>query len=400
MARVPLSERAIIGVVGAVQFVNILDFMMVMPLGPDFAVELGVDPNHLGIIGGAYTAAAAVGGVIGAFVLDRFDRRRALGLCIMGLALGTAAGALAWDLWSIVAARVLAGLFGGPATAVALSIIADRVPPERRGRAMGAVMGAFSVASVLGVPAGLEAARLFGWRAPFVGVAVLALAIASAAQLALPTMTGHLQGPRHKLELSALFARRPVVLSYLLVALTFGSSFALVPNFSAFIQGNLGLPREQLSFLYLIGGAISFGSMRLAGIAADRVGSARVGTVGYLAFAVVCTLGFVMVPPPVTVFVIFPAFMIAQTSRNVAQQSLLTKVPRPHERAGFMSLQSAVSHLASAVGAIGSAALLTPGPGVSLVGVPRLALMVIGISALSVPLLFSVERSLPTTPTR
>ncbi|MCC7108835.1 MAG: MFS transporter, partial [Deltaproteobacteria bacterium] len=92
-----------IGVVGAVQFVNILDFMMVMPLGPDFAVELGVDPNHLGVIGGAYTAAAAVGGVIGAFVLDRFDRRRALGLCMMILALGTAAGALAWDLPSMVA---------------------------------------------------------------------------------------------------------------------------------------------------------------------------------------------------------------------------------------------------------------------------------------------------------
>lgn len=389
-----------IGVVGAVQFVNILDFMMVMPLGPDFAVELGVDPNHLGVIGGAYTAAAAVGGVIGAFVLDRFDRRRALGLCMMGLALGTAAGALAWDLPSMVAARLLAGLFGGPATAVALSIIADRVPPERRGRAMGAVMGAFSVASVLGVPAGLEAARLFGWRAPFLGVAGLALVITGAALLALPTMTDHLQGPRHKLDLPALVASRRVVLSYLLVAVTFGSSFALVPNFSAFIQGNLGMPREQLSILYLIGGAISFGSMRLAGIAADRVGSARVGTVGYLAFAAVGFVGFVLVPPPVSVFLIFPAFMIAQTSRNVAQQSLLSKVPRPQERAGFMSLQSAVSHLASAVGAIGSAALLTPGPGVSLVGMPRLALIVIGVSALSVPLLFSVERSLLPPPAR
>ena len=55
-----VSERAIIAVVGAVQFVNILDFMMVMPLGPDFAKSLSIPESHLGYIGGAYTASASV----------------------------------------------------------------------------------------------------------------------------------------------------------------------------------------------------------------------------------------------------------------------------------------------------------------------------------------------------
>ena len=35
------SERAVILLVAMVQFVNILDFMMVMPMGPDFAAALG-----------------------------------------------------------------------------------------------------------------------------------------------------------------------------------------------------------------------------------------------------------------------------------------------------------------------------------------------------------------------
>jgi hypothetical protein len=42
------QESSIIAVVGAIQFVNILDFMMVMPLGPDFATELGIPTSHLG----------------------------------------------------------------------------------------------------------------------------------------------------------------------------------------------------------------------------------------------------------------------------------------------------------------------------------------------------------------
>ena len=72
---------------GAVQFVNVLDFMMVMPLGPDFAKDLGIPLSHLGYIGGAYTASASVAGVAGAFFLDRFDRRQALVVALLGLRL-------------------------------------------------------------------------------------------------------------------------------------------------------------------------------------------------------------------------------------------------------------------------------------------------------------------------
>jgi len=38
------------------------------------------------------------------------------------------------------------------------------------------VMGAFSIASILGVPAGLELARRGGWRLPFIAVGVLGAA--------------------------------------------------------------------------------------------------------------------------------------------------------------------------------------------------------------------------------
>src|SRR5438552_4056436 len=186
----PASERKIIVLLAAVSFVNILDFMMVMPLGPDFAGALGIPTSRLGVIGGSYTAAAAVAGLLGSLFLDRFDRRKALALAMLGLVTGTAVGGLARGFGTLVAARALAGMFGGPATSVGLSILADVVPPERRGKAMGAVMGAFSAASVLGVPAGLELARHGSWRTPFFAVAGLGLLVVGCAIFFMPRLRG------------------------------------------------------------------------------------------------------------------------------------------------------------------------------------------------------------------
>ncbi len=60
-----VSERLIILVISAAQFVNVLDFVIVMPLGPDFARDLGIGTSQLPLVGSAYTAAAAVAGLVG-----------------------------------------------------------------------------------------------------------------------------------------------------------------------------------------------------------------------------------------------------------------------------------------------------------------------------------------------
>jgi predicted MFS family arabinose efflux permease len=394
-----LNERTIVGLIGAVQFVNILDFMMVMPLGPDFAEGLGIPASQLGLIGGSYTAAAAVSGIAAAFFLDRFDRRSALALAMLGLVFGTAAGALATDMTTLVGARVVAGLFGGPATSVALSIIADVIPAERRGRAMGAVMGAFSAASVLGVPAGLELARIGGWRAPFIGVALLGFVVNILGYRLLPPLRLHLEGrrpgpPRHQTVqgLLHIFARPLALFAYAALGLSMMSAFSLIPNISAHLQQNLHYPREHLGVLYLVGGTVSFVSMRLTGRFVDKIGGARVNAAGVLAFAGITWLGFVMPYPPVPIVLIFAAFMVAQTTRNVALTTLLSRVPDPQERAGFMSVQSTVQHLAAAAGAILSSRILHDGPEGMILGVPGLALFAIVLALVTPPLVFLVER--------
>ncbi|MCC7535465.1 MAG: MFS transporter [Deltaproteobacteria bacterium] len=391
------AELQIVLLIAGVQFVNILDFVMVSPLGPELAEQLAIPTSHLGFVGGSYTAAAAVSGLAGAFVLDRFDRRPALTLCMIGLVLGTAAGALATGFGTLLAARVLAGFFGGPATSLALSVISDIIPAERRGRAMGAVMAAFSVASVLGVPAGLVLAQLGGWRLPFVGVAALGAVAALAIWLVLPSMTGHQRSAPTTSPLAAMLdlVRRPtVVLSYAMTVTTTMGAFALIPNLAAYFQYNLHFPRQDLWILYGIGGVTSFAAVRLFGFAVDRVGAFHVGLVGSVVLAAVLYLGYVSDPPAIPILVMFVGFMLAMSTRNVAYQTLTSRVPNPDERAQFMSLQSALQHVASAIGAFASSQVLSERADHSLVGLQAVALFSLVLTATLPLFMWLVERRL------
>jgi predicted MFS family arabinose efflux permease len=389
------SERAVIFLIGAVQFINILDFVMVMPLGPDFAAGLGIAPSHIGTIGAAYTAAGSVAGVAGSYFLDRFDRRKALAVAMLGLVLATAAGGMATGLTSLLVARALAGLFGGPATSLALSIVADLIPVERRGRAMGAVMGAFSVASVLGVPMALKVARWTDWRMPFFLVAGLGLLVVAGAIFYLPPMRGHLEAERrraHPVSVRELFTRTDVLLSYTMTALLNAGGFLIIPNISAYVQYNLGYPREELESIYFVGGLVSFVTLRLAGKAVDRLGSFRVGTVGTMMFLATLYLTFIHLPVGVPLVAVFACFFLSNGVRNVAYSTLTSRVPEQAIRARFMSFQSAVQHLGAAAGAFISSRVLTDLPDGKLGGMTQVVLLSMAFTLTLPVLFFLVER--------
>jgi predicted MFS family arabinose efflux permease len=395
-SRPAVSERAVIFLIGAVQFVNILDFVMVMPLAPYFSGSLGIDSAHIGIVAGSYTAAASIAGLVGGYFLDRFDRRKALAVCMLGLVLATASAGLATGLYSMVGARVLAGIFGGPATSLALAIIADLIPVERRGKAMGAVMAAFSVAQVVGQPLSLKAAALGGWRAPFLGVAAMGLMVVIVAIFFLPPVRGHLEKgdrPAHAVGVWELLSRRDVRLSYLMSALVMMSGFIIIPNIPAYVVHNLGFPLGDLWKLYLVGGVASFITLRLTGPRVDRYGAFRVGTVGALLGVLLTYVGFVNYPVWLSMYVLFIGFMVAMGIRNVSYNTLTSRVPENAVRARFMSLQSAISHMSSALAsAVFAPMILRTLPDESLVGMEHVAQVSMALALCVPPMLFIVER--------
>lgn len=391
-----ISSGRIILIAGLIQFVNVTDFMMVMPLGPDFAKALGIPLHDIGIVGGAYTLSAAIVGLISALYLDQYARKKALIFCLLGLTMATLLGALVWDKTGMVVARMIAGAFGGPLTSLSVSLVADWVAPAKRGRAMGKVMGGFALASVLGVPFGLELARLVSWHAPFVITGLFGLGVSALVWRILPyypplEKAKPLAQRAH--ELGMMIRSRLALNAYAVIGMVTFGGFLIIPNISGHLQENLHYPREYIALLYLLGGALSFFGMRFAGKLVDRTCATHTAWLFTAALTVAIATGFIFYPTIVPVPVIFALFMVSSSGRMVCVQTLSSKIPSPEHRGAFMSIQSAVMHFASAAGAYCSSRILTEHAGV-LLNIPIIGYVSLAC-ALTVPcLLWLAERQL------
>ena len=72
------SERTLLLLLACVQFTHIMDFMVMMPLGPQLMRELNISAASFGHIISAFAITAGVVGLAMAPYADRFDRKKVL----------------------------------------------------------------------------------------------------------------------------------------------------------------------------------------------------------------------------------------------------------------------------------------------------------------------------------
>jgi predicted MFS family arabinose efflux permease len=404
------NERRVVWTVALVQLMNMLDFMIVMPLGDDFSRSLGIPPSDVGYVAGAYTAAAFTSGLIGSQFLDRFCRKRVLLVAMIGLAIGTVMSGLATGLTTLIAARLIAGTFGGPATATSLAIVADVVPVERRGRAMAIVMTGFSVASVIGLPLGLMIARTGSWRTPLFFLGGLVVATTALVAWTMPRLVGHLERKGRHTPALELLGRREIMLGLATTGCVMFSVFSLVPHIPTYLMSNLGFPRARYELLYLVGGLASFVLLQVSGRGVDKRGTVPMITIGTALAVSAIALGFLREPPLGTewlagdwrfapIVISFVVFMGSGSFRGVAQSTLSTRLPAPHERAQYMSLQSAVQHAAATLGSFVTASMLVTDSHTKQIEPMWLVAVISIVAAIGAPIcLAACERALANKP--
>src|SRR6476620_7973683 len=130
-------EQSVLFILTAVHFTSIVDFIIVMPLGPVLMPQLHIGPREFGLIVSSYTFAAGAAGLVASAIVDRFDRKTTFMVLYSGFLLGTLLCGFAPNYQALVAARFATGTFGGILNGVAMAIIGDVFPEHRRGRATG-----------------------------------------------------------------------------------------------------------------------------------------------------------------------------------------------------------------------------------------------------------------------
>jgi predicted MFS family arabinose efflux permease len=358
----PINERLLLLVLAAIQFTTIVDFLIIMPLGPQYMRVFGVTPGQFGLIVSAYAISAGIAGIAAGFFLDRFDRKRALLALYAGFTGGTLFCALAPSYPLLVAARVVAGAFAGVAGGLIMAIIGDVVPEARRGAAMGLVMSSFAVASICGVPSGLFLASRLDWHVPFLVLAVLSAIILGAAARVMPSLRGHLlpaAGERPAARMLAVLMRADHQRALLFMAVLTCTGFLVFPYIANYMVANVGLTEQQLPLIYLAGGVCTIFSMNWVGRWADRAGKLRVFTLASLS-AILPIVALTNLPraPLLAAIATSTLLMVCMSGRMVPAMALITASIESSYRGGFMSINSSVQQFAAGLAAYASGQIM------------------------------------------
>jgi predicted MFS family arabinose efflux permease len=272
-----------------------------------------------------------------------------------GFLIGTLLCGLANTYELLMIARIFTGLFGGVLGAVILAIVGDVIPFNRRGQAMGFVMAAFSIASVLGVPFGLRIANQFGWNTPFLLLAFLALPVQFFIFKFVPNLSTHTQAGKQVQVLQVIKnitsspnQRKAITL---MMVVMFGH-FSIIPFLSPYMVSNVGFTEGQLEQIYFFGGLSTIIASPLIGKLADRIGKLKVFTI-FVSISIIPVL-FITNMPRVDIWITLIAtsvFFAVSSGRFIPAQAMVTATVDPQNRGSFMSIVSSMQQLSAGLAA-------------------------------------------------
>lgn len=359
------GERRFLFTLAGIQFTYILGFMIMMPLGPQFIRELDITTGQFSLLLASYTFSAAIFNLLATTYIDRFDRRTLMLVLYAMFLVVTVACGIAPDFPTLLLGRAAAGATGGLLGAMVQIMVADVIPYERRGRAMGIVMAAMSVSAVAGVPIGLALANAIpslGWRAPFffsTGAIAIMLAVS---WRVLPSLTSHLGQTRERNVFAHVFrlATDPnYIKAFLFILLLMMGSFSVTPYVPLYLTMNLGLPESFITLVYLCGGAANFATMQVIGRLSDKHGKLRTYSwVAFLSFIPVLTTTHLFPMSSWIILVNSTFFFILVSGRMGPAMALISAVPPPQTRGTFMGLVYSVQMLSFSLASLTSGLII------------------------------------------
>jgi len=339
---------------------------MIAGLLPALARDLNVGLPAAGQLVTAFSLAYAIGAPVMAVLTAHLERRRLLAVAMAGFSIANLLAAVAPGYGGLLAARLLLALSAASFMPAASGYAAALGGLERRGRALSMVTNGLTLAIIAGVPLGVLIGQGFGWRATFLGVAVLASLSLLGIIVRLPSQP---PGITASLGERLALTKRPDMLAVLATTvLTVASTFTVYTYLGVFLADVAGIGPRGLALVLLGFGLASAVGARLGGTMADRWGARHTVIVGCgltLLSYLILSLGTALEPAR-AMLALLPAILLwglASWGLITAQQVRLVALA-PSLAAVSLSLNSSAIYLGSATGAaVGALVIADAGVG-------------------------------------
>jgi len=365
---------------------------MVYPFLPVFARSLGVDLGTMSLALSARSASGALGPLL-APLTDRHGHRFGLTL---GLGLFASGAFLAFagpGFAAFAAALVLMTVGKYVLDPAILAHLSDIVPYERRGRALALTELSWSVAFFAGVPAAGFFIGRFGWRSPFLVLALLGLAglvsvravLGGGARTAAEADGLEVRGAAGHSESYLAVLRSPAALAGIAVIMAVSMSNELVNLvFGVWLEDSFGLKLAALGAAAAIIGVAEFGGESLVVGTVDRLGKTRALMIGLagnsLAVLVLPLAGGTTATALAGLALFYLTFEYTVVSMLPVMSEIL-----PRARATLLAFYAASFSLGRAIGSLLSPRLYG-------LGFPAVALAAAGLNAIAFIFLLRLRR--------
>jgi multidrug resistance protein len=336
----------------AVNFVDMIGFMIVLPLLPFYALKLHATPETIGRLIASFSIAQLLAAPLWGRVSDRYGRRPAVLIGLSASAIAYVVFGLASSVWLLFLSRVVQGA-GGGTTGVAQAYVADTVEPGDRARALGWLSAATSAGVMVGPAIGSFAAR-FGQAAPGMVAAALCLVNVIFAWRWLPESHTQTHGTGAQIRRPVWYPawmalRHPsTAISRLLWIYGVGMlAFASMTSVMALYLGaEFAIDEKTIGYVFLYVGVLSF-VMRsvLLGPIVDRIGETRAMRIG----TVLLVIGLALYPQPRhfwSLALVIPLVPIGTALLFPATTSLMSRYSPPGELGTTMGVAQTFAGLA------------------------------------------------------
>lgn len=359
-----------------------------MGLLPEIAADLDVSIPTAGHAITAYALGVVVGAPVLAALGARADRRRLLLVLMVAFTVGNVLSAFAPTAETLVVARFVAGLPHGAFFGVGAVMGTAVVGPERRGRAVAAMMTGLTVACAVGVPLSAVVGTAVGWRWAFVGVGVLGVATLAALRAWTPSLPP-LPGATVRTELAALRNSR-LWIAFGAGSIGFGGMFAVYSYVKPLLTEVTGLDVALVPLVLALYGVGMTAGTLLGGRLADR---SVLGTVvgGMVATTVVLVVIALVGQYPVPAVASIVLLGVTSQVLGLSLQTRLMDVSPAAPSLGAALCHSALN-LGNAAGAFFGGLVIAAG-----LGYLAPAWVGAGLTVLGLLVVVTVGRSAPPT---